>query len=211
MTNTTKTTNKMDEMIIVAPGAWIFQGNDLFFQGVLTDPEKIKEITSNLDEAIGFMRRGDAEKALQFKQPIPYAVIKRGNEIFIYERLTGGGEERLHNKLSIGVGGHMNRTSQTHTFEEELKINLLREVEEELDIDEGKFEVNTIGFINDNTNEVGVVHLGVLVTIEISEEQNVKVRETDQLSGRFISIEELKEKETYDRLENWSKLAADIL
>jgi predicted NUDIX family phosphoesterase len=202
---------KMDEIIIVAPRSEVFQNETLNFQGTMKDKEVVDTIMKNINDSFTLMRRGDAEEDPRYKQPIPYAVIQRGNEIFVYERLKGAGETRLHNKLSLGVGGHMNAVEGKSDFKELLTENLLREIEEELNIDEGMFEVKTIGLINDDYDEVGRVHIGVLVTIRISEEQDVTVRETEELAGKFMALEELKKKEVYDRLENWSKIVVDIL
>src|SRR5437763_6658516 len=96
---------KMDEIIIVAPRSYVFEDEELSFQGTLLSKVKIDAIVKNLSESWELMRRGDAEENECFKQPIPYAVIQRGDKIFVYERLKGAGETRLHNKLSLGVGG----------------------------------------------------------------------------------------------------------
>ncbi|MEK5205191.1 hypothetical protein NST55_28525 [Bacillus sp. FSL R10-2789] len=203
--------NKMDEIIIVTPRRKVFQSEVLAFQGTMIDKNWVNLVMSNINHSFTLMRRGDAEADASHKQPIPYAVIRRGNEIFMYERLKGAGETRLHNKLSLGVGGHMNDIPGARNFNSMLAENLLREVEEELIVDEGQFDVKEIGLINDDSDEVGKVHLGILLTIEISENQNIEVREKEELAGSFIPLEKLKEKETYERLENWSKIVVDIL
>lgn len=203
--------NKMDEIIIVAPREEVFKKEMLCFQGTVSDLNVVEFIMANIDSSFSTMRRGDAEENKDFKQPIPYAVLKRGKEIFVYERLKGAGETRLHNKLSLGVGGHMNEIEGDLSFIELVTENLFREIDEELQVDDGPFDTNIIGLINDDEDEVGQVHIGILAIIEISEEQNVTVKETEELAGQFLSIEKLKEKETYERLENWSKIVVDIL
>lgn len=202
---------KMDEIIIVAPRKHIFNNEDLTFQGTLQNKKIVNKIIKNISNTYEVMRRGDAEENEKFKQPIPYAVIKRGDEVFVYERLKGAGEVRLHNKLSIGVGGHMNEIPGEKDFNKILNENLLREIEEELIIDNKKFKVTPIGLINDDENEVGRVHIGILVAIEVPEGADVQVRETEELQGQFLQIEKLKLRRFYERLENWSKIAIDIL
>jgi predicted NUDIX family phosphoesterase len=201
---------KMDEMIIVAPRNEVFNNEELTFQGVNSDKEILKQVVSNLANSYSVMRRGDAEENETFKQPIPYCVLKRGNEVFVYERLQGGGEARLHNKLSMGVGGHMNKF-EVEDFYEQLSVNLERELDEELQIDGERLSLETVGLINDDENEVGKVHIGLLVIAELKEDAEVSVKETDQLKGYWYNAESLKEKDTYDRLESWSKFVADIL
>ncbi|WP_342532621.1 hypothetical protein MHB40_14340 [Lysinibacillus sp. FSL K6-0057] len=208
----TKTFNKMDEIILVTERKQLFTTEELLFQGVLNakdNPETVNSIVNNLSSNISTMRRGDAEEDVTYKQPIPYAVIKKGDSYFGYTRLSGGGETRLHGSISLGVGGHMNVIEGLDNFNELLLENLNRELNEELEIDSEKLEIKVVGLINDDKNEVGRVHIGLLATIELSEDAKVEVAETDQLEGKWYSINELKE--NYERLESWSKFVVDAL
>lgn len=201
---------KMDEIIIVAPRNEVFNNEELTFQGVETDENKTKEIVSNINRTFSVMRRGDAEENPAYKQPIPYVAIKRGNQIFSYERLSGGGETRLHNQISLGVGGHLNDV-EGQDFYGVLVDGLQRELSEELFINKDKLTLTTVGLINDDENEVGKVHIGMLVVGELPEDEEVSVREIDQLKGQWIDIKNLPYADTYERLESWSKFVADIL
>lgn len=203
--------SKMDEVIIVAPREKVFANETLTFQGVERDVEKVNAINSNIAENYTTMRRGDAEEDVTFKQPIPYCVIRRGNEIFMYKRLSGGGEARLHDKLSIGAGGHMNAIEGLASFDKLLYENLERELSEELLIQATDEYMTTIGYINDDKQAVSKVHIGLLTVLEIGLNSTVEVRETDQLEGEWITIEDLKKPEIYDRLESWSQIATTIL
>lgn len=203
-------TNKMDEIIIVAPRESVFEKEELTFQGILSDTEKVKHITSNLAETYSTMRRGEAEENTSYKQPIPYAAIRRGDSVFAYKRLTGGGEARLHNQISLGVGGHLNNV-EGEDFYGVVSDGLQRELEEELYINKDKLELTTIGLINDDLNPVGEVHLGMLVIGDLPEDEEVSVRETDQLEGEWIKISDLKNPNIYNSLESWSQFVADIL
>ncbi|GFN34092.1 hypothetical protein [Paenibacillus xylaniclasticus] len=202
---------KMDEVIIVVPREQLFQGEELSFQGVQRDPAAVAALDRIIAENYTTMRRGDAEDNEAYKQPIPYCVIRRGNEIYMYRRLGGGGEARLHDKLSIGAGGHMNDIDRAESFQEVLRINLERELEEELSIESRSREFTTIGFINDDDNEVGKVHIGLLVILDIEEGGTVEVRETDQLQGEWISAQGLLHEDIYEKLETWSQIAAKVL
>ena len=202
--------NKMDEIIIVSPRQNVFVNETLTFQGVNSDKETTKQIVANISESFSTMRRGDAEENEDYKQPIPYCVIKRGNEVFAYKRLSGGGETRLHNQISLGVGGHLNNVEGLD-FLGVLEDGLQRELEEELYINKDKLDLETVGLINDDENDVGRVHIGMLVVAELPEDEEVSVRETDQLLGEWIKVEDLKNPEIYDSLESWSQFVADIL
>lgn len=83
--------NKMDEIILAAPRSDVFQNEMLTFQGVNSEDERIIKIMAQIEAHFFEIRRGDAEEDPRFKQPIPYVVIRRDDEVFVYERLAGGG------------------------------------------------------------------------------------------------------------------------
>lgn len=202
--------SKMEEIIIITPRVRVFPDESKVFQGSEKNKDIVNEIFENIEKEVRAMKRGHAETNPTYKQLIPYGVIKRGDQIFTYERLSGGGDERLHGNLSIGVGGHMNPTHDD-TLMNMIFTNLMREINEEISI-EGQFiGSEVIGLINDDSNEVGKVHLGVLVVLELPEEATIEINEVDSLEGKFVDIKQLKTKKIYGRLENWSKIAVDIL
>ncbi|MGG0157688.1 hypothetical protein JR311_09685 [Bacillus velezensis] len=204
--------NKMDEIILAAPRSDVFQNEMLTFQGVNSEDERIIKIMAQIEAHFFEIRRGDAEEDPRFKQPIPYVVIRRDDEVFVYERLAGGGESRLHNKLSLGFGGHMNPMEGAASFSEVLKQNTERELAEELYIrEEDKQNIVTLGLINDDENDVGKVHIGILSALQLAPAAQVEVKEKDQIAGRWMKLSELKEENVYQRLEAWSKFVADIL
>nr|MDH3099528.1 hypothetical protein [Bacillus velezensis] len=204
--------NKMDEIILVAPRSDVFQNEMLTFQGVNSEDERIVNIMAQIEAHFFEIRRGDAEEDPRFKQPIPYVVIRRDDEVFVYERLAGGGESRLHNKLSLGFGGHMNPMEGAVAFSEVLKQNTDRELAEELYIrEEDKQNIVTLGLINDDENDVGKVHIGILSALQLASAAQVEVKEKDQIAGRWMKLSELKEENVYQRLEAWSQFVADIL
>lgn len=212
---------KWEEIIVVAPRKELFEDESLTFQGVSTDKEVIEKVMNNLEKTMKPMRRGgiedetvaenNAESNRDYKQPIPYPVIMRGDSVFVMERLEKGGESRLHGKLSVGAGGHMNPEDGISDINELVDINLQRELQEELSIGKGKTKSSVLGLINDDSDEVGQVHLGILVKIEVPKYTKVEVKETDQLKGSWMTLEQLKQEDTHSRLENWSKMAVDCL
>lgn len=216
------TFKKEDEIILVVPRHKLFKDESLTFQGSTSDKSLVQEIMNQIEFHFTSMRRGgtgeteislmsNAELNFDFKQPIPYIVIRRGKEFFVTERLEGGGESRLHGKLSMGAGGHMNPLEGDYfTFSKILAINTERELEEELDI-KGKYDINIIGLINDDSDTVGQVHIGILGFLELEEDGEVSVLETEQLKGTWYTIEQLRESGTYGRLENWGKIVVDMI
>lgn len=204
--------DKMDEIILAAPRSDVFQNETLTFQGVNSEDERIVKIMAQIEEHFLEIRRGDAEEDPRFKQPIPYVVIRRDDEVFVYERLAGGGESRLHNKLSLGFGGHMNPMEGAASFAEVLKQNTDRELAEELHIlEKDKQNIVTLGLINDDENSVGKVHIGILSALQLVSGAQVEVKEKEQIAGRWMKVNELKEEDVYQRLETWSQFVVDIL
>lgn len=204
---------KMDEVILAVDRETLFNHEGLTFQGILLSNELIDPIMERFNAWTALVR-GDAEENPDFKQPIPYTIIKRGDEVFLYERLKAGGDKRLHNQLSIGVGGHMNPVDDIYNWEELLFINVYREIIEEVYIDrEVLFDTppKVFGLINDDSNEVGKVHIGILNVLEIPEDSDVSVLETDKLDGYWVRIQDLSKSPLFDRLENWSKIASGFV
>jgi predicted NUDIX family phosphoesterase len=152
-----------------------------------------------------FVERRHAETDSSLKQVIPYCVLMRNDSIFTMRRKERGGEARLFNKFSIGVGGHINPVDGA---QDPLLAGLMRELEEEVVFD-GAVDLEALGIINDETEEVGSVHFGLVYGVR--PEGEVRVRETDQLEGRWAQIEELEGRlaEERDSFESWSALILD--
>jgi predicted NUDIX family phosphoesterase len=146
-----------------------------------------------------YLPRPAAEVDPTHKQLIPYVVVTQGPSLFLMERSAAGGDARLHGKASIGVGGHLNPVDRG---EDPLLGGLRREWSEELSADfEPGFRL--VGFLNDDSNPVGSVHLGVVFTVE-ADGHAVSVREHEKLTGRFATPDEVLA--AWDRLETWSQL-----
>lgn len=212
---------KEDEIIVVVPRDELFENNTRLFQGVEQDKETVAMLMDTMGKHRSTMRRGseeeldtplerNAELNTAFKQPIPYIIVKKGEKMFVTERLAGSGEGRLKGKLSMGLGGHMNEKDTSLSMEELIRINTERELEEEVYL-EGEGAVRIIGLLNDDSDPTGYVHIGVLGFLELEETQDMTIKETDVLAGYWYTLEELSNPEIYDRLENWGKIVVDLL
>jgi predicted NUDIX family phosphoesterase len=211
---------KWEEKIIVVNREELFNKEQNLFQGVTTNQKKMDKIINRFD-GFNVMRRGNeedptpaennAEINLSYKQLIPYAIIRKGDKLFVYERLVGGGEARLHGKISMGFGGHMNDIPNMNNFNELLMENLERELKEELNITYIEREIEIVGLINNELDDVGKVHLGILAIIDLDEEATVTVNEVDQLKGYWVTASYLLEKKQFDRLEAWSQICVPLL
>jgi predicted NUDIX family phosphoesterase len=193
----------MVERVLVLPRDHVPGG--CHFTGVrLADELTMAELQAAVQAHGRFMDRPLAEEDPAFKQLIPYVMVRDGGRIYLMERTDAGGDARLHGKASIGVGGHLNPVDEG---EDPLADGLRREWSEELVADwEPQFRL--VGLLNDDSNPVGSVHLGVVFEVEAAGRQ-VEVRERDKLTGRFASEAELRA--AWDRMETWSRLVAEHL
>lgn len=148
-----------------------------------------------------FMRRGEAEEDPTHKQVIPYLVLRDGDRWFLMRRTRAGGDARLHDRWSIGVGGHLN------PGDVDVAGGLRREWGEEL-VAGFEPEFTPVGLLNDDTTPVGSVHVG-LVYVADAAGRPVAIRETDKLTGAFASTAEVAA--VRDGLETWSRLVFDAL
>jgi predicted NUDIX family phosphoesterase len=193
----------MTEKVLVLSRDGVPGGCD--FTGIRTaDQAQLIELRQAVAAHGRYFDRPAAEDDPSFKQLIPYVVVRDGERIFLMERTDAGGDPRLHRKASIGVGGHLNPVDEG---DDPLMVGLRREWAEELDADwDPQFRL--VGLLNDDSNPVGSVHLGVVFTVEAAG-RSVQVRELDKLSGRMVTAAEVAE--AWPRLETWSQLVATEL
>ena len=156
-----------------------------------------------------FLPRAQAENDPTHKQIIPYAIIAHGDTVLHYVRGKKAGEQRLVAKGSIGIGGHMNQEDESlFNFaidEAAYRAGVEREVNEELKI-ETAFEDRIVALLNDDTTEVGRVHLGIVHVFRLAEPKVTK-RETMITNVAFLTKDELLARR--DSLETWSQLCVD--
>ena len=155
-----------------------------------------------------FRKRSELEEDPSFKQLIPYAIISNKESFLLFTRTSGQTEKRLHNKLHMGIGGHMNPGRSAEPAEQYLVNELKREFYEEVNLENGcKIEdMEFIGFINDDTIPVGKVHIGLLYIIRVSN-KSVVVNEEEKMTAKWIDITEIAE--YYEGMETWTRIAVD--
>lgn len=157
-----------------------------------------------------FLPRPQAEKDPSFKQLIPYVIMTCRDKYLSYVRGKKAGETRLVAKRSIGIGGHINPVDWTLFTANPYKTYLeavQREVAEEVSVDTS-YTDKVVALLNDDSNEVGQVHLGI-VHLWTLNEPKVERREQMITQMGFMSIPELQAvKET---METWSQICLDGL
>lgn len=146
-----------------------------------------------------FIAREIAERSPEYRQIIPYVLIRHLSRCFLLTRTSKQTEARLHHKLSLGIGGHINPDTPT------ILGGLKKELDEEVEI-RTPYELQLLGIINDESTDVGKVHLGVAYALEVATPE-VVVRETEKMRGRWAEHSELAG--VRERMETWSQIVYD--
>lgn len=176
------------------------------FQGLQTDTGRYIDAFLRRENNL-FLPRSRAENDPSHKQIIPYAVFTCGDRILHYVRGAKSGEKRLVAKGSIGIGGHINDQDESlFSFDRDAyRSAVRREIEEELRFD-GGYTDRIAALLNDDSNEVGQVHLGVVHIVSLSRPE-VRAGEKAIAELGFLTIEELRARR--DALETWSQIVVD--
>lgn len=150
-----------------------------------------------------FMVRSVAEQDSRYKQIIPYLVFRHEGRIFVMQRTSHASETRLQNKYTVGIGGHIRQ--------EDMKSNDLfmwanREFHEEIAY-EDTLTIEPLGVLNDDTNEVGRVHMGFVFLLNGTSDA-IRIK-SELKSGTFMTLEECIP--LLSQFESWSQIVLHAL
>lgn len=196
-----------DKKILVIDRSTLF--SEGYFQGFA--PADGLNYHNIIHDNYFYMPRNVVEPDPRYKQPIAYAILvnKESRHIFAYQRAGTNdySEQRLRGKWSWGIGGHIDKVDSEEP--DPIKSSLLREIEEELEID-GFDDPQILGYINDDQTEVGMVHFGLLYLIETSSKK-VKPKDKEISWGGFMSYDQLEEICMLDdkNVESWSEISLE--
>jgi len=178
------------------------------FQGLNFDLEKYLDAILSRGSNF-FIPRPEAESNPDYKQIIPYALLVFQNTVLHYVRGKKAGEQRLIAKGSIGIGGHMNEADESlfAMDEQAYRAGVEREVNEEIKINT-QLEDRIVALLNDDSTEVGRVHLGIVHVFKLAE-PNVEKREAMITGLTFLPKNELLARR--ETMETWSQICVDSL
>jgi predicted NUDIX family phosphoesterase len=162
------------------------------------------DLMSLLAEISVFLERPLAEDDPSYKQIIPYILVAHSGRYLMYRRTKKQGENRLHNKFSLGFGGHINDIDGNgrETASNLILAAMVRELNEEIFLPSIR-GLSVVGFINDDTNAVGKVHLGVAFIVEAGNER-FAVNEPEMIEAQWCDPEAVEK--NFSNLESWSQL-----
>jgi predicted NUDIX family phosphoesterase len=188
----------LEEHVLVFPTKLLNQIGK--FQGLSFELDKYSDIIHNPKNHL-FIKRKEAETSPDYKQLIPYALLHCRGEFFVYRRGKLLAEKRLHGNYSLGVGGHISVTDPG-LFGTSYEDGLKREINEEVSIESG-YKQRIVALLNDDSNDVGKVHLGIVHVLTL-EKPLVQPREKSINETKFANTDELHKK--IETFENWSKI-----
>ena len=177
------------------PGISVRNADILYFQN---------EILSNTK----YLDREEAENSPEYKQIIPYVVMEHDGKVLVYTRTKKGGEGRLHDKHSIGIGGHINPEDRYTVM-----AAIAREIAEEVKfpkIDKKQWSLKSLALIYDDSNDVGKVHFGYVWLLSFDKSVKELPVPAEDAVAEFKWVP--KDKIKYQKnLENWSKMVLEVL
>jgi predicted NUDIX family phosphoesterase len=195
--------DKEAELVLTVPTAVLREAG--MFQGF--SPRAEHYLPRLLDPAnVLYLPRGQAEEDPEYKQIIPYVILKWRDQLFNYVRGKRASESRLHALRSVGIGGHINPVDD-NLFGSPYREAMLREVAEEVYVDTA-YEERCIGVINDDSTPVGRVHLGIVHVLDLAE-PNVRRREQVLTRAGLTPLVELRR--ARDEFETWSQFVLDVI
>jgi predicted NUDIX family phosphoesterase len=187
----------MDENVLVVPAHIIEAQLHTRFE-----PAPAQTVIAKANELRKFLPRREVEQDETHKQIIPYICIRHGESFVLLQRTKKQSEARLHNKFSLGIGGHINEQEVAAGAKDLVQAGLLRELNEEITVAQG-WKLNLLGTIYDSSTPVGRVHFGIVYEL-VTPERSFTLNEPDLMSGQWVGRTELASYK--ERMETWSQL-----
>jgi predicted NUDIX family phosphoesterase len=181
----------------------------------LSSKSDVTEAMSKGDVVIA--QRADLEENTGFRQLIPYvSLVTSDGKFLAYTRTKQGNEQRLHKKVSVGFGGHMDAADAHFDEDSNLDIQktifngLKREVIEELGdsvYETIKDQINNFQveeLIIDDKTDVEKVHMALLISVVLDSEIHVESTDESITIEGFLTEDEIRKLD--GNIEPWSEI-----
>lgn len=170
-------------------------------------PAKQKDYASRILTNYKYHPRGEElENNHSLQQAIPYVwlINPTTKQVFVYRRANDSNysETRLRNKWSCGLGGHIDKEDA----ENPIISAMMRELQEEVRIAEYP-QPSIIGYLNDDKDDVGKVHFGIVAIAETT--HSIEKGDDEMAECRMCSISELEElfANPDNEIERWTQIS----
>jgi predicted NUDIX family phosphoesterase len=163
-----------------------------------------REVERVVSEQGLFLPRYAMEQDPTYKQIIPYMVFVYERSLFVMQRSEQAGEQRLANAYTVGIGGHVR--------EDDVAAGGLaewgrRECMEEVIYDGAGLDMHFFGIVNDESNAVGIVHLGLVFVLHAA--VGVITVRSELKSGMLMNRAQCLSH--YSAMETWSQQVVNAL
>lgn len=211
-------TDHLSEYVLCIPSSKLDKAGR--FQGFSKDAKVLESLFA--DEDFAYLSRSEVESDESVKQLVTYSIVaygpNPGNMVFFsYTRGGPGGEDRLKRKLSVGIGGHVSGDQVSFKLDPDdpfpdmpwynrFRCEAMREIDEEISHNSRIPRLNLWGLINDDSDPVGRVHLG-LVFVFTCTDPDIGSNDEAVSDGRMLTYGQIMA--NYDRYESWSKIVID--
>jgi predicted NUDIX family phosphoesterase len=134
-------------------------------------------------------------------------VVRHKDQYLLMRRTTRQTEARLHDKYSLGVGGHINDTDVSGGIAAIIQSGMRRELEEEIRL-ESEQTCALVGIINDDSTEVARVHLGFVFLLTTAS-ASYTIVEQDKYTAMWKTPAECAP--YYAQMESWAQIVHDYV
>ena len=189
-----------DEQILVVKREYLFADESAWHGLKDVNFDQYLQIINDKKE---FLPRALMEADPTYKQIIPYLIFKHEDTYFLMQRKSDASEARLRNKLTLGIGGHIREEDMSDSS---LFSWALREFHEEVEY-AGNLNVKPLGILNDDSNDVGKVHIGFVLLLE-GDSPAIAIK-SELKSGNLVSFAQCKTQK--ECMESWSKFVVEFL
>lgn len=164
---------------------------------------------------VAYLPRSLAETDDGYKQVVTYTIIQYRSKILTFRRgLYNRAAKFLRGAQCVGFGGHVNEQDRDLFSIEDLGVrqNAAREISEELMLPGGRPDVNPdelefLGILNDDSSDVGVRHMAVVLRYWVDDWHEWKSASRGEVSiNRLKWIDTLKDEINLSDFEYWSQI-----
>lgn len=174
---------------------------------------------AGLAKALGLSLDAGGDEVLAYPaylQIIPHYLLRNRGRYLRYLRTTTGGDTRLHGRISVGVGGHVDLADVV--VAEDGSIDLMatvlaggaRETREEVDHEIAADRFRWVGTLYATDEEVDSVHLGLVAVCDLADEEADALTANHEIGDMaFSTFGDLAAEVAGDptkKLETWARL-----
>lgn len=202
-----------DEHILVVKREHLFVSDADVWHGL--KEVNFEQYLNIINDKKEFLPRSLMETDPTYKQIIPYLVFEHNDTYFLMQRKSDASEARLRNKFTLGIGGHIRQEDMQPYYAEASKglekgnslfLWAMREFHEEVYY-AGNLSVKPLGILNDDSDDVGKVHIGFVLLLT-GDVPDIAIK-SELKSGALVPLSECVIQR--ECMESWSQFVVNFL